>query len=434
MRVLHLVNSSLPDRQVGYTIRSHQILVHQKAAGLEAEAASLDFHRRKRPEADTATIDGVHYELFGYPVGRPRLPWKERRHELALRLVGRSSGPMGLLGRETVLIRWFIDQAAERFSPSSGFDLIHAHSPYYCATAAEALARRWKIPWVYEARGFWEESAVTQGSHSRDSAWYRFRRTAETRALRAADRVFAIGSTAKDEIVRRGVPADRIDLAPNSVDAERFRPGPKDPELEREWDLTGRLVLGYVGSLRLLEGIDAMINLLPHVRRRVPNAVLLLVGGAPEDYQAQLERRVDRLSVRDMVRFTGRVPFSRVEQMYRLIDLFLVTRPDREVTRLVTPLKPLEALASGLPVLASDLAALRELVGGTPERGALLPPDGPQVWAETIEALAKDPERRQRWGQAGRAWVERERSWPRLVERYQRGYAAARSRRNPGSV
>ena len=135
-----------------------------------------------------------------------------------------------------------------------------------------------------------------------------------------------------------------------------------------------------------------------------------------------------------MVHFTGRVPFSRVEQMYRLIDLFLVTRPDREVTRLVTPLKPLEALASGLPVLASDLAALRELVGGTPERGALLPPDEPQVWAETIEALAKDPERRQRWGQAGRAWVERERSWPRLVERYQRGYAAARSRRTPGSV
>lgn len=150
----------------------------------------------------------------------------------------------------------------------------------------------------------------------------------------------------------------------------------------------------------------------------MPSAVLLLVGGAEPEYQRRLERLARELGVGDAVVFAGRVPFDQIEAMYRLIDVFLVTRPDQPVTRLVTPLKPLEALAAGLAVVASRLEALEELLGGQPERGALYRADDLDDLAETILRLVRDPSRRAALGRNGRVWVEAERSWARLVQRY----------------
>lgn len=426
MRVLHLVNTALPTRQVGYTIRTHQIAIHQRAKGIDAHVAALDFSVRDPALARAYELDGVPHLRFAYDIRPgPDATWRQRFRAISLRAVGRSMRQVALLGREAILVDWFVDQARVAFA-NQMFDVIHAHSPYYCAAAAQALAEVWRIPWVYEVRGFWEESAVTQGYHDADSLWYRVRSAGETRALRNADHVFAIGTTARREITRRGVSEARISLAPNSVDAQRFVPGPRDPELVARYDLAGAPVLGYIGSMRELEGIDAMIEVLPSILQSVPAAKLVLVGGAEPEYQDHLERLVDRLGLKRSVVFAGRVPFDQVEAMYRLIDVFLVTRPDQPVTRMITPLKPLEALSAELPVVASKLEALEELVGGEPQRGVLVPPGDRAALAEAIVALIRDPSKRAALGRNGRAWVQSERTWTRLTERYQSAYEALR--------
>jgi glycosyltransferase involved in cell wall biosynthesis len=241
--------------------------------------------------------------------------------------------------------------------------------------------------------------------------------------MRGADRVVTLTEAMKEEIATRGVDPARVVVVPNAVDGERFAPRARDPRLVSALDLEGHTVLGYVSNLTAYESIETLLRAIAILRERGLPVAGLIVGDGP--MQEPLDRLVHELDLERHVRMTGRVPHEQVQDYYALIDLFVVSRRDLRVCHLVSPLKPFEAMAMGLPVLASDVTALREVVGT--DRGMLFVPEDERSLADQAEPLVRDESLRHRLGAAGLEWVRRERTWHANAERYARLYDDVRT-------
>jgi PEP-CTERM/exosortase A-associated glycosyltransferase len=311
----------------------------------------------------------------------------------------------------------------ERLRP----DVLHAHSPVLNAIPALRVGRRFGLPVVYEVRAFWEDAAVDHGTTAEGSLRYRATRGLETYALKRADHVTTICEGLRGDIVRRGLPADRVTVIPNAVDADAFAFGaPPDVALRRVLGLDGATVIGFVGSFYAYEGLDLLIAALPEILARRPEARVLLVGGGPQE--AALRSLAQQLGVADKVVFTGRVPHADVQRYYSIVDVLAYPRHSIRLTELVTPLKPLEAMAQGHLLVASDVGGHRELIRHG-ETGELFRAGSASALAEAILALL---ERRERWPERrarGRAFVEAERTWAASVARYAPIYRALAERR-----
>jgi PEP-CTERM/exosortase A-associated glycosyltransferase len=211
-------------------------------------------------------------------------------------------------------------------------------------------------------------------------------------------------------------------VIPNAVDIESFEPGgDPDPLLRKRLGLDGAAVVGFIGSFYAYEGLDLLLDALPRLLARRPETRLLLVGGGTQE--AALKAQADRLGLAQRVIFTGRVPHAEVQSYYDLIDVLAYPRHSMRLTELVTPLKPLEAMAQGRLLVASDVGGHRELIehGVT---GSLFPAGDAGALADALEALLAD---RTSWDQrraAGRRFVEQQRNWAASVARYRIPYEA----------
>jgi glycosyltransferase involved in cell wall biosynthesis len=267
--------------------------------------------------------------------------------------------------------------------------------------AALALRSATGVPVIYDVRGFPEMSWAAQTGGS-DTELYRRRRDAETACASSADAVVTLSETMREELAGRGVDPDRIFVVPQIVDPHRFAPRPRHPELVRAYGLEGKLVIGSVTSLTDYEGIDVLIRAVAQTRAKWPEIAALIVGDGR--YRPALEELTEGLGIGDAVVFTGRLDQDEVPDHYALLDLFAIPRRDLEVCRAVTPLKPFEALSMGIPVIASDLPALAEIVS-TSGGGRAVPPDSAEALAGTILELAADISAREELGRRGREHV-----------------------------
>ena len=391
-RVLHILDHSLP-LQSGYTFRTRAILKSQQAAGLSVCGITGARHSAAGPP--TETLDGLTFHRIAAPAG----------------------GPPGLREwREIEALREGIEALAQDWRP----DILHAHSPALCGMAGLRAARRLGLPFVYEIRAFWEDAAVGNGTGSEGSVKYRLTRALENRVVRGADAVFTICQGLRDDLIARGHDGARIGLSPNGVDLTLFgAPPPRDAALAERLGLGDGPVIGFIGSFYDYEGLDDLIAAMPLLHRRHPGAQLLLVGGGPMD--AALRAQAESSPARGAIHFTGRVPHAEVDGYYSLIDVLAYPRKRSRLTDLVTPLKPLEAMAQERIVAASDVGGHRELIedGAT---GLLFPPDDP---AGLAEALGRFIDERYRWPamrEAGRQHVAERHDWARNVKRYQAVY------------
>ena len=392
-RVLHVLDHSLPLHS-GYTFRTRAIMTAQAASGLDVRGITGQRHSADGPVAEVA--DGLLFH----------------------RTPGTASGPAGLREwREIGRLAKQIEKLAADWRP----DVLHAHSPALCGHAALRAGRALGIPVVYEIRAFWEDAAVENGSGRTGSVKYRLTRALEDRAVAEADAVFTISHGLRDDLIARGHAGGKIGLSPNGVDLALFgEPPARDDALAAKLGLgakdSGGPVIGFIGSFYDYEGLDDLIAAMPHLRQRYPDASLLLVGGGPLD--AELRRQAQGLSG---IHFTGRVPHGEVERYYSLIDVLAYPRKASRLTELVTPLKPLEAMAQGRIVAASDVGGHRELIsdGAT---GALFAPDDPRACAEAladlVDARADWPAMRER----AREHVRAKHDWARNIRRYQDVY------------
>ncbi|MCC4233564.1 glycosyltransferase, exosortase A system-associated [Sphingobium soli] len=400
-RILHVLDHSLPMHS-GYTFRTRAILRAQIAKGWDVRGITGRRHSAAGP--DEQMVDGlVFHRTPGTPAAGNALvrEWRD-------------------LAAHTEAIEALV----QRWRP----DVIHAHSPVLNAIAAQRVARRHGIPIIYEIRAFWEDAAVGNGTGREGSPRYWLTRQLETRAVRDADAVAVICEGLRGDLVARGIDSSKIIVSPNGVDMDQFgAPVPRDPGLTAELGLNGADVVGFIGSFYDYEGLDDLIAAMPRLVRARPQAKLLLVGGGPMEQALRAQAMASPFA--DHIAFVGRVPHDQVEHYYAQVDVLAYPRKAMRLTDLVTPLKPLEAMAQGRLVAASDVGGHRELIedGVT---GMLFAPDDPAAIADSLAALFAD---RAQWDErrrVARAYVERERNWSSNILRYEPVYQLllARSR------
>ena len=253
------------------------------------------------------------------------------------------------------------------------------------------------------------------------SELYRRNRDLETRCMLAADLVVTLGEAMREEIVARGVPADKVLIVPNAVSEDFLQPLPDAGALREALGIKpDEHVIGEVSSLVPHEGIDTLLQATRLLKDRGLPVRALIVGDGPE--RAALQRQAADLGLREAAIFTGRVPATKVREFHALLDVFVVPRTPDRVCQLVTPLKPVEAMASGLCVVTSEVKALAEII--KPDvTGALTIPEDPVALADTLELLVGSPDIRRKLGDNAREWVARDRTWARNAARYRDAYA-----------
>ena len=396
MRILHVLDHSIPLHS-GYTFRTRSILREQQALGWQT------FHVTGSKQGVTAApeedVDGLHFY---------RTP-KEDGVLSKLPVLNQIEVINGLARR--------LDEIIPQIKP----DVLHAHSPSLNAIAALRAGKKHGIPVVYEVRAFWEDAAVDHGTASENGVRYKLTRALETHALKHASAVTTICEGLRRDIVARGIAADKVTVIPNAVDIDKFAVGGvADLELKRKLGLQDMRLIGFIGSFYAYEGLDVLLRAVPAMIAKLPDLRVLLVGGGPQD--AQLRQLARDLNIADKVVFTGRVPHEQVAQYYDLLDVLVYPRLSMRLTDLVTPLKPLEAMAQGRVLAASDVGGHLELIehGKT---GVLFKAGDPQSLAENVGALLAAQHDWPALRANGRRFVETERNWPISVARYKAIYA-----------
>ena len=397
--VLHILKESLPFFERGYTMRSHMTLRAQQIAGFNpVVVTSLGFPREQGFEVfdQMESIDGIpHHRLdLGASYRLSEIPYDQ------------------VLTDQAILTR----RLAEHVTPGV-VQVGSGYRGYETALVALAVGRSLGVPVIYEMRSFLEHTWTGEIERSETGEYYSRRFAQETRCLREADFVVTIAEAMRDEIVDRGIDPNKVAVIPNVVDVERFKPRKKPEHLIHKYRLDDRFVLGYVSNLGQREGIDNLIRAVGLLRNRGTEVAGFIVGEGPE--AERLQALITELGLDDDVVMTGHVPNREIEDHYALIDLFVVPRIDDRAARLVTPLKPLEAMAMGIPVMAADLPALRELVAPG-ERGLTFRPSDPEDLAAVASILIADDDLRSRFGTAARAWVLAERTLDANAQRYSR--------------
>jgi len=395
MKILHILDHSIPVLD-GYSLRTLSILRHQRELGW-----------------DTVHVTGPKHEIPGPPVERVD-GWEFFRTDPC----------SGLLAR-LPLLRYLavvndLTRRVEAVARQTRPDVLHAHSPALNALAALRVGRRLHIPVVYEVRALWEDAAVSAGVQSEGGMRYRLSRALESLALREADAITTICEGLRSDMLQRGIPEPKITVIPNAVDADTFGAAAAvDHDLARRLGLSGKLVLGFLGSFYRYEGLHLLVEAMPRLIAANPDIRLLLVGGGEDD--AMLRRLVLERGLGGAIVFAGRVPHAEVPRYYDLVDILVYPRLPERLTHLVTPLKPLEAMAREKIVLASDVGGLRELVRDD-DTGFLFRAGDPEALAARVLEVAR---RRDEWpAMRGRArhFVETERSWENSVARYRAVY------------
>ena len=395
MRILHVLDHSIPLHS-GYTFRTASILREQRALGWDT--FHLTSPKQGQTPAAEEDVDGLHF--YRTPAGAgpfANLP------------VGREVALMKALGQR-------LEQVAQQVKP----DIIHAHSPVLNALPALKVGRKLGIPVVYEIRAFWEDAAVDHGTTSQGSLRYRATRGLETRAIHRADHVFTICEGLRADIVARGVASSKVTVIPNAVNVDSFSlASPPDAALQAKLGLTGCTVVGFIGSFYAYEGLDLLIAALPALIQARPDVKVLLVGGGSQE--ANLRQQAQQLSVADRVVFAGRVPHQEVNRYYDLINVLAYPRHPMRLTELVTPLKPLEAMAQGQLFVASDVGGHKELIEHN-KTGVLFQAGSAEALAQSLLSLLNNPTLWPALRSNGREFVENVRNWQNSVANYAEPY------------
>lgn len=392
MRILHILDHSLPLHS-GYTFRTRAILKAQIERGWTV--AGVTGPRYHTGDSPFETLDGIDFH-------------RTRQMRRLPPLVGE--------GAEIAAFARRVDQVVERFRP----DILHAHSPVIDPLAAMHASRKHGIPLIYEIRAFWEDAAVGNGTGHEGSWKYRLTRALETFAARRADAVAVICDGLKRDLVARGIDAGKIMVSPNGVDLHLFgEPAPRDAEISSRLGLDDADTIGFIGSFYDYEGLDDLIAAMPALIAARPKARLVMVGGGP--MEETLRAQAAASPAARAIRFVGRVPHEVVERYYSVIDVLVYPRKRMRLTDLVTPLKPLEAMAQRRLVAASDVGGHRELIRDG-DTGTLFAPDDPAALARAVAQMFENRGGWEAQRQRAREFVQNERNWSSNISRYEPVY------------
>lgn len=379
-QVLYVAGNSLPYTNSGYSKRTHSLAKAVQSSGVAITVLTrLGYPSVVGVAVSKAaeTVESLRYERnmqWRFPCG----PRKEFEY-----------------AKEGIV------EAARRHNAT----ILHTTTSFKNAIVVAAAAQELHLPWIYETRGEIEKTWLTHSTYDRtsrteESEHYRLWRAKEVEAASAADGVVTLSNLAARRLIRKGIAGGDICVAPNSAEDDLFKRVVSVDEARRLTGVEGDFIVGTVTSVVEYEGLDTMIRALPHL----PNSVKFLVVGDGTD-RPRLEELTSDLGLSDRVTFVGRQPQDEIVPWYRTLDVFVVPRTNSPVCRTVTPIKPLAAMALGIPVVASDLPALQEVTGGL---ATYFEPENPEALAAAIRTVMRGPHlgrQAQEWAK-GRTWSQ----------------------------
>ena len=455
MRIMHVLANGPPDVN-GYAIRTQMILRHQSKS-LDVIGLTSPWYPQRETMIEDFELEGIYYHRTIHPLhNKDRMPISHKlvKFQSGKDLVNdktkidsketnqqnhfvqffgkviRAPGYFTRIGwkviEEKILIKYFTKRIIE-VAKQNKSEIIHAHTPYRVGLPALKAARKLGLPFVYEMRGMWEETAVANGRWSRNGPAYRRFQKFETKVLRKADSVICISETLKKEAISRGVNPGKITVVTNAVEKGMAENNSLSSSLEAAVKSLNcsksTKVIGYIGSLREMEGVDLTAKAVSMLCDKGHDVRLFVLTG--ENGQSELRALSKKLGISDKSTIMGPVPHEEVAVFYDLIDVFIVSRPETRVTNLVTPLKPFEAMAMGKAVIASKLPALEEIIQHG-ETGLLYSPDNLESLVETIEKCIQDEDLTNSLGNSAKLWIEQNRTWDIVVKNSLNAYEIAK--------
>lgn len=337
---LFVLTSSLPFTQSGYSVRSHKLLKALRDVGVNVSAVTR----------------------FGYPASIGSLSSSKVSEIEGVKYIQNSSW------RPPRLVPKQIEIAVEglvRIARSEQATILHTTTDFKNAVVVSRAAKILGIPWVYEIRGEIEKTWLTRHAANmqetaRASEYFRLSEKQEARARESAAAVFVISDQIRMRLVDEGAPPEKLFLLPNGVDRIDFD---SRSRTSRKSEVPGlanaELVVGTITAVVDYEGLEYLVRAMLHL----PSTIHCLIVGDGEA-KSTLEDLAVEIGIQDRIHFVGRKPPAEIEEWYATLDVFVVPRKDTEIGRSVTPIKAMQAQAMGIPVIASDLPALREVTGG----------------------------------------------------------------------
>lgn len=387
-KVLLALHNSFPYQSAGYAVRSHSIASCLRAHGVEFEAYTRPGFPWFQDKASSLPmnmedeIDGIIYH---------RIPHHAPEH--------------GNAGEQyRAMARSQIAQVIRR----TKVRIIHAASDMENGWPAVMAGRDCGIKTIYEYRGMWHYTRSSRIPWFPTTEEYAERHALELETAHNADAVFSISEALRDDLVAQGLPAKKIKILPNAVDTSRFTPMIPDEELKDSLGLKGRKVVGFIGSITVYEGLERLMDAVLELNAQGSNITMLVVGDGP--HSAQLTRHYNLRGKHESIILTGRVPFNDVRRYYSIIDIMAFPRINAKVCQCVPPLKPLEAMAMGKPVIVSNMAALCEMVQHD-KTGLICRADNTESLTEQLARLIENPVLYKRLAKNAADWVCKERDW-----------------------
>lgn len=397
MRIVHVMDHSLPGTD-GYVIRAKYLTEAQAAAGHEVIVLTSP---SQGAAATEETINGVQYRRSRYTPFEQALVKRGAKHAVFGRAIARRLGEL-------------LD--AQRC------DLVHAHTPFTVARAAMREAERRGLPWVYEKRNLWEESARERGKASGKWPWYNVSRALDLSVTKRARAVCAITEALKADTIARGVPAGKVFVVGNGVDTDAFVPIEAPAELRAQCLRGGSLVIGFVGSFFRFEGLPLLVEAFEALHREHPGARLVLVGDGED--KARVEALVAGRRLQGCVWLTGRVPHAKVNDFCAAMDVMVYPRLRSPLTDMISPLKPLEPMAMARCVIGSDVGGIRELVRDG-QTGLLFQAGSHDDLQRTLARLMSGEVDAAALGARAREFVVAHRQWRDMARCYEAAYRCA---------
>jgi len=341
LRTFYFVNHALPTSTNGYAVRTHEISIQLVFNGINL---FVNYHSRNIEEYKNFSLPGIRYLHFPFPAA------SEVGHEASVTSTA-----------------FRLEEHLKVFKPG----ILVAASNWKIGLPVSRVAAKLGIPFYYDVRGFWEISKAAQNPAWANSTEFKEEVRLETQVASSATCVFTISNIMREELVRRGVDRNKIDLVPNG-----FTDWPQYtstlPQSQSAFRNSAKLWVGYIGSFGVYEGLENLIHAVAAVRKQGVDVGLLLVGsGQPSGLDVdsktlcpvtlKLRALADSLGIGDVLVTPGRTTPEQAELYYPLIDLVVIPRKPLPVAELVTPLKPVEAASHGKRVLMSNVAPLAEL-------------------------------------------------------------------------
>ena len=388
MRVLHVVNYAWPHFD-GYVARTLGLVTaQQKVLGYDVALAVSPF----------GSFSKVVDEEFVTPKWGPRQQIIASASGKDGPLIGPTAWERPRLGLSPRTSKIFYDELSSivrRLEP----DIVHVHHPHYVAEVAIDVAHAQGVPVVYEVRCF--NGDYEKGTQLGDVLGDLVNRN-EYKQARRADAVVTIADGLANRLLDNGVEKDKLSVVRNSVNTEFFKRAKRQ-------STPGVIRVAYATTFEEIENLEVLVRAALAANEEIKKKLELTIAGTGRDFE-RIKALVETLDPEgQVITLPGHISFKEMPQFYAGLDLFVVPRKAAAVAQHTTPLKPLEAIATGLPLLSTNLPALRELLDGR-EGVRFCEPEVEEMKAALVE-FATNP-----WETGG--GIE-DRSWSSEVRRYE---------------